>query len=39
MEEIREETLAAEKEEDNPPPLKDPPQPHNKSHNRKETLE
>jgi hypothetical protein len=39
VEEIREETLAVEEEEDNPLPLKDQPQPHNKSRNHRETLE
>jgi hypothetical protein len=39
VEETREETLVAEEEDDNPLPLKDQPQPHNKSHNRREMSE
>jgi hypothetical protein len=40
VEETRGETQAAvEEEEDNPLPLKDQLQPHNKSRNRKETSE
>ena len=40
MEETREETQAvAEAEEDNLLPLKDQPQPHNKSHNCREMSE
>ena len=38
MEETQEEILAAEEEEDNPLPLKDQPQPHNKSRNHREML-
>ena len=37
-EEVREETQAAKEAEDDPLPLKDQPQPHNRSHNHKETL-
>jgi hypothetical protein len=36
VEEVREEIQAAEEAEDNPLPLKDQPQPHNKSRNHKE---
>jgi hypothetical protein len=39
VEETREETLVVVEEEDNPLPLKDQPQPHNKSLNCREMSE
>ena len=39
MQEVQEETQVAEEVEDDPHPLKDQPQLHNKSHNHKEMLE
>ena len=39
MEEVQEETQAAEEVEDDPLPLMDQLQPHNKSHDHKEMLE